>query len=577
MNRRLAAVLVADVVGFSRLMAADEAGTLAALRERRKGAVEPLVRDNGGRIVKFLGDGVLVEFSSAVNALGCALALQQAMGEANAGLSEERQIRLRIGINLGEVVGEGTDIFGDGVNIAARLEALAEPGGICISGKMQEEVRGKVDCALEDMGEQALKNIDRPVRAYKVKTGSGEVGPPSAAPASRKQAIAVLPFDNMSNDSEQQYFSDGITEDIITELSRFSSLFVIARNSSFQYRDHATDVRRIGRELGAQYVVEGSIRKTSNRVRVTAQLIEAASGTHLWAERYDRDLDDIFAVQDELVRAISAAIPGRLDRFAVEHLRRKAPSNLTAYDCELRGRWAFLHLTEGLASAIDWYEKAVKADANYAMAHAGLGMTCVFGILSLGLPSESTLVRGRKHARQAVALDENNPTVNAYAAFTYHIAGDHQLARKHAARAATLNPNDPFSLYVNGCALSYTGEPELALEWFARSERLEPYASDDQRLDTLCDCYYMLRNYAKVIEIHETYQNVPAFLHLALAAAYAQSGLAGEARAAVKDYERKRPPGHDLQSHITVWMRMCSREADRDHWLEGFRKSGIEV
>ena len=387
----------------------------------------------------------------------------------------------------------------------------------------------------------------------------------------------MLPFDNMSGDQEQQYFSDGITEDIITELSRFSSLFVIARNSSFQYRDKATDVRRIGRELGAQYVVEGSIRKTSNRVRVTAQLIEAATGNHLWAERYDRDLDDIFIVQDELVRAISAAIPGRLDRFAVEHLRRKAPNNLTAYDCELRGRWAFLHLTEGLSIALDWYDKAVKADANYAMAHAGLGMTCVFGILVLGLPPESTLNRGRKHAQQAVSLDENNPTVNAYAAYTYHISGDHRLARKYAERAVTLNPNDPFALYVLGCALSYTGEPEQALEWFARSEHLEPYASDDQRLDQLCDCHYMLRNYEKVIEIHETYQNIPALVYLALAAAYAQTGQTDQAGAAVKEYERKRPPGHDLKSVITFWMRMCSRQADRDHWLEGFRKSGINV
>ena len=577
MKRRLAAILVADVVGYSRLMAADEALTLAALKERRKNIVEPLVRENGGRIVKFMGDGVLVEFLSAVNALRCALGLQQGMAETNADLTEERQIKLRIGINLGEVVGEGTDIFGDGVNIAARLEAMAEPSGICISGKVHEEVRGKVDCVIEDMGEQTLKNIDRPVRAYRVRTGTRVAGPLPAEAASTKHTIAVLPFDNMSGDQEQQYLSDGITEDIITELSRFSSLFVIARNSSFQYRDKATDVRRIGRELGAQYVVEGSIRKTSNRVRVTAQLIEAATGNHLWAERYDRDLDDIFIVQDELVRAISAAIPGRLDRFAVEHLRRKAPNNLTAYDCELRGRWAFLHLTEGLSIALDWYDKAVKADANYAMAHAGLGMTCVFGILVLGLPPESTLNRGRKHAQQAVSLDENNPTVNAYAAYTYHISGDHRLARKYAERAVTLNPNDPFALYVLGCALSYTGEPEQALEWFARSEHFEPYASDDQRLDQLCDCHYMLRNYEKVIEIHETYQNIPALVHLALAAAYAQTGQTDQAGAAVKEYERKRPPGHDLKSVITFWMRMCSRQADRDHWLEGFRKSGINV
>lgn len=575
-QRRLAAILAADVVGYSRLMEQDESGTLSTLKERRKGILQPLVTEYGGRIVKVMGDGVLVEFASAVNAVACAIELQKRMASANVSLSDDRHIVLRIGINLGDVMVEGSDLYGDGVNIAARLEGIAEPGSILISGVAYDYVKNKVEAAFDDLGTQTVKNIAEPVRVYRV-AGMPCVSVTTPKAATDKPSIAVLPFNNMSGDPEQQYFSDGITEDIITELSRFRSLFVIARNSSFQYRDKATDVRRIGRELGAQYVVEGSVRKGGERLRIAAQLIEAASGNHLWAERYDRDLKDIFTVQDEVTRAICAAISGQLDRLAVEHLRRKPPNNLTAYDYELRGRWAFFHLAEGLSVALEWYEKAVKADPTYALAHAGLGMTCVFGILSLGLPPEPTLARGREHAQRAVSLDESNPTVNAYAAFTYFISGDHRLTRKHAERAVSLNPNDPFAVYVLGCALSYTGEPEQALDWFAKSERLEPYTPDDQRLDTLCDCHYMLRNYAKVIEIHEVYQNVPAFLYLVLAAAYAQAGQPEKAAAAVRSYERLRPAGHDLKTHIKYWMRMCSRESDRDHWLEGFRKAGIQV
>jgi TolB-like protein len=574
-QRRLAAILAADVVGFSRMMETDEAGTLALLKARRREVLEPLVANNRGRIFKVAGDGVLVEFDSAVNAVQCAVELQQAMAAGNRDHPDDRHVVLRVGVNLGDVMIEGGDLYGDGINIAARLEAIAEAGGIVVSGTAYDQIGTKLKIDFDDLGAQTLKNITQPIRAYRV------VNTPAIAvaarPVSDKPSIAVLPFTNMSGDAEQQYFSDGITEDIITELARFRSLFVISRNSSFQYRDKAMDVRRIGRELGAQYVVEGSVRKAGDRLRVTAQLVEAANGNHLWAERYDRELRDIFAVQDEVTRAICAAIPGQLDRLAVEQLRRTPPKNLTAYDCELRGRWAFFHLAEGLAAALNWYEKAVEADPTYALAHAGLGMTSIFGILTLGLPPEPTLARGREHARKAVALDESNPTINCYAAYTYHISGDHRLTRKHAERAVSLNPNDPFANYVLGCALSYTGEPEQALECFKRSERLEPYAPDDQRLDTLCDCYYMLRNYAKVIEIHEVYQNVPAFLYLVLAAAYAQHGNLEKAAAAVKSYEQLRPPGHDLKTHITFWMRMCSRQSDRDHWMDGFRKSGMDI
>ena len=575
-RRRLAAILAADVVGYSRLMERDEAGTLATLQARRKRVFEPLVTKHHGRIFKVGGDGVLVEFGSAVEAVECAVELQQGMAAANGELPEAQRIVLRIGVNLGDVMVEGGDRYGDGVNIAARLEAIAEPGGIFVSGTTYDHAKNKVAAGFEDLGAQTLKNIAEPVRVYRITSIDNSTTARHKA-RTDKPSIAVLPFVNMSGDTEQQYFSDGVTEDIITELSRFRNLFVIARNSSFTFKGQAVDVKEVGRKLGAHYVVEGSVRKAANRVRITAQLVEAATGSHLWAEKYDRDLEDIFAVQDDVVRAIAGAIPGQLDRVAVEDLRRKPPNNLTAYDYELRGRWAYLHLAEGLSVALEWYKKAVRADPDYALAHAGLGMTSVFGILSLGLPPEEMLASGKEHARRAVMQDGQNPTVLAYAAFTYHIAGEHKLTREHAQRAVSLNPNDPFVLYVLGCALSYTGEPEQALQWFAKSARLEPYAPDDQRLDQLCDTYYMLRDYAKVLEIHEVYQNVPAFLYLVLAAALAQSGQSDKAKKAVKEYERLRPPGHDLQIHIKYWMRMCSRQTDVDHWLEGFRKAGINV
>jgi adenylate cyclase len=576
MERKLAAILAADVVGYSALMETDEAGTFARLRAGRKELFEPEINKHHGRIFKLMGDGLLAEFSSVVDAVECAVTLQRGMMERNASVPEAERIEVRIGINLGEVIVEGEDCYGEGVNIAARLQELAEPGGICVSDKVSKEVEKKLAFGFEPMGEQMVKNMAEPVRVYRI-AGRPRVSVTTPKAATDKPAIAVMPFVNMSGDTEQQYFSDGVTEDIITELSRFRNLFVIARNSSFTFKGQAVDVKEVGRKLGAHYVVEGSVRKAANRVRITAQLVEATTGSHLWAERYDRDLEDIFAVQDDVVRAIAGAIPGQLDRVAVEQLRRKPPNNLTAYDYELRGRWAYLHLAEGLTVALEWYKKAVGADPNYALAHAGLSMTLIYGILSLGMPPEETLASSKEHARRAVTLDGQNPTVLASAAYTYHIAGEHKLTREHAQRAVSLNPNDPFVLYVLGCALSYTGEPEQALQWFEKSARLEPYAPDDQRLDQLCDTYYMLRNYAKVLEIHEVYQNAHAILYLVLAAALAQAGQPDKAKKAVEEYERLRHPGQNLQISIKYWMRMCSRQSDVDHWLEGFRKAGLDV
>jgi TolB-like protein len=560
-------------------MEKDETGTFAELKARRKEVLEPLVARHRGRIFKVTGDGVLVEFASAVNAVQCAVDLQHGMASANAGHSVERHIVLRIGVNLGDVMVEGSDLYGDGINIAARLEAIAEPGNIIVSGTAFDHIKNKLKVVFDDIGAQTLKNITEPVRAYRV-ADAPAVALMATKPISDKPSIAVLPFTNMSGDPEQEYFSDGLTEDIITELSRFRNLLVVARNSSFAFKGQAVDVKEIGRKLGARYVVEGSVRRAGNRIRITAQLLESATGNHLWAERYDREMADIFAVQDELVRAISGVIPGQLDRYAVENLRRKPPDNLTAYDFELRGRWAMTHWNEGLEIALEWFEKSTKADPNYALPQAGIALVCAYQIPVGGLSPESTIAhiaRAKEYARRATVLDDQNPTVQAYAAMAYAFSWEYELSRRHAERAVALNPNDSYALFVNAVVLTYSGNMQEALEFFAKSERLEPYAPDDQRLDCLCDCHYMAHNYDKVIEIHRVHQNRPAVLYLILAAAFAQLGRQEQARDAVKDYERLRPAGHDAVALVNYQTRMCWRQEDRDHWFEGYRKAGIQV
>jgi adenylate cyclase len=317
-ERRLAAILAADVAGYSRLMGVDEEGTLAALKDLRKSLIDPKITEHRGRIVKTTGDGALVEFASAVDASRCALEIQRAMSERNVDIPGDRRIELRIGINVGDIIIDGGDIFGDGVNVAARLEGLAEPGGICVSGRVQEDVEGKIGIAVEDAGEQQLKNIARPVRVYRVGVGAGEpAGSRQTMTLPDKPSIAVLPFQNMSGDPEQEYFVDGMVDDIITGLSRIKWLFVIARNSTFTYKGSAVDVKRVGRELGVRYVLEGSVRKLADRVRITGQLIDAATGAHVWAERYDRKSDDIFALHDEIALSVVGAIEPSLRRAEI--------------------------------------------------------------------------------------------------------------------------------------------------------------------------------------------------------------------------------------------------------------------
>ena len=349
MERKLAAILAADVVGYSALMERDEKGTFARLKAHRTKLLEPEIKKHHGRVFKLMGDGLLAEFGSVVDAVECAVAVQKEMAKRNDGAGPDERIDLRIGVNLGDVIVEGDDIHGEGVNIAARLEALAKPGGICISAKVHDEVRGKLDCTFEDMGEQSVKNIARPIRAYRLRLGTAAESASAARPSLSlpdKPSIAVLPFQNMSGDPEQEYFADGMVEEIITALSRIRWLFVIARNSSFTYKGRAVDVKQVGREFGVRYVLEGSVRKSGNRVRITGQLIDTSIGVHLWAERFDGGLEDIFDLQDQVTASVVGAIAPRLEQAEIERAQRKPTESLDAYDYYLRGMAGFNQWTQ---------------------------------------------------------------------------------------------------------------------------------------------------------------------------------------------------------------------------------------
>jgi adenylate cyclase len=574
MPRKLAAILAADVVGYSRLIEADEAATLTALKERRKKILEPLVSKHHGRIVKLMGDGVLIEFGSAVEAVQCAVDLQQAMADANEGLPAERAVVLRIGVNLGDVVVEGGDLFGDGVNVAARLEALAEPGGICISAPVRNEVHGRLSIDFEDAGKIGLKNLARPVHVFRMKgkdpAASAEVRP-REGPA--KPSIAILPFVNMSDDPEQEYFSDGITEDIITELSRFRDLHVIARNSSFQFRDKNVDAKRIGRELGVQYLVEGSVRKSGTRVRITAQLIETETASHLWAERFDRDLEDIFELQDEVTQSIVAALPRQLEGAALERSQRKPAACLSAYEYVLRAEWLW-YQDAGREQVLPLLEKAIESDPKCARAYARAAQVLAYSRLAKTMETDSAALRALPYAERAVALGASDARVHALAAQVFLFFGKHDLAELHSAKAIALNRNDPDALYRRGLVLAYHGDPKGGLACLKRALTLDPLMPSGYE-EVMFDAYYMAREYGMALQAYQKWTNPPFHMIAAAALCYAQMGGDDEARSAVLEFNRKRLEDFDIAKFARIHVEMCRFEQDREHWLEGYRKAGL--
>jgi adenylate cyclase len=483
-QRRLTTILAADVVGYSRLMEQDEAGTMALLRARRHDVLKPAVAHHGGRVFKLMGDGAFIEFASVVNAVECAVDIQKAMQAQNAGMPAHRHILLRIGINVGDVIVEGGDLYGDGVNLAARLEALAEPGGICISGDVYRHVRSKLNLDFQDLGEQKVKNIAEPVQAYRVNTegaGAGLAEAPvvgrSAPAQSMKPSIAVLPFTNMSGDPEQEYFADGMVEDIITALSRFNQLFVIARNSSFTYKGRAVDVRQVAKELGVRFVLEGSVRKSGGRVRITGQLIDAVTGAHLWADRFDGGLEDVFDLQDKITASVVGAIEPALRKVEIERARRRPVENLDAYDLYLRALphvYAF-RPDENLAG-LKLLRRAIDLEPGYGPALA-FAAWCHEQRLVRGWPPVGDDDAGTAIAlaRRAMAAGNDDAMALATAGFVLvMVARDYDTGLHAARRALELNPGSGFVALQSGCALLFGSNPEEALVQLERAMVLSP-------------------------------------------------------------------------------------------------------
>jgi adenylate cyclase len=577
-ERRLAAILAADVAGYSRLIGADEEGTLARLKAHRNDVIDPKITEYGGRIVKTTGDGLLVEFASVVDALRCATEVQAAMTERNTAAPADSRIEFRVGIHQGDIVVEDGDIFGDGVNIAARLEGLSEPGGICVSARVQEDAAGRLDLSFEDIGEQPLKNIARPVRVFRIAAGArSPVAAHVALPLPDKPSVAVLPFNNMSADPEQEFFASGIAEDVITALSRYPSLFVIARNSSFSYKDRALDVKQIGRELGVRYVLEGSLRKAGNRIRVTAQLVEAESGNHVWAERFDRDLTDIFAVQDEITEAVTTAIAPAIADAERQWAMRKPPASLDAWGAYQRALWHMSKATPGdNALAQKFFQEAIDLDPTFAGGYWGLAaahMHAAAVFQTSNLPDARSAMEVL--ARRAVALDGSDAEARSWLGQTLFMFGDHKGALAESERALVISQNLTIAHQTVGIALIYSGRPKEGLAALQRYLRLDP--RDPVLALGLLQVaigHYFCREYEEAIEaaqrVIRSYPDFPLSYRW-LAAALGQLGRLDEANQALEKAIAVAPKSFDFYVRGRApWF----RPEDHDHLLEGVRKAG---
>jgi adenylate cyclase len=483
LERRLAAVVAADVAAYGRLMRLNDERTLADLKSARRTLILPAVTAHRGRIVKTVSDEMLVEFPSAVDAAQCAVEVQRGMAARNVPVPEDERIEFRIGIHLGDVMIDENDLFGDGVNIAARLEKLAEPGGICISDDAHRQIRGKVNAVFDDLGEQTLKNIAEPMRAWRIRIGSEQALDPPKVSAQPDRpvalpdmpSIAVLPFQNMSGDPEQEYFADGMVEEIITALSRFKSLFVIARNSTFTYKGKSVDIKHVGRELGVRYVLEGSVRRAGDRVRISGQLIEAATGTHIWADRFGGRLEDVFGLQDQVTTSVVGLIAPRLEQAEFERARHKPTDKLDSYDFYLRGA-ALLHQRSSATEAYGYFKKAIERDPDYAAAHVMVAWTWMARQAIYGMPlADDDRAEALRHARRAERLADEDPYVLATAGHVLTYLG-HEYERGEAMveQAVALNPNLAIAWYSRGFVCLMCDEAERAIESFDRMIRLSP-------------------------------------------------------------------------------------------------------
>jgi adenylate cyclase len=576
-KRRLAAIVVVDVVGYSRLMAADEEGTLATLKAHRN-ETDPIILNHGGRIVKGTGDGVLVEFPSAVEAVRAAVETQSLMADRNAAAPEGRRMEYRIGINLGDIiVDDDGDVYGAGADVAARLEGLADPAGICLSSSVYQQVRQQVDSSFEDLGLVEMKNIRTPVHAWKVLLDRAPPDPRVTASTYTKPCVAVLPFDNMSGDLDQEYFADGITEDLITALSRHRDLRVVARNSTFVYKDRAGDVRKTARELDATHVVEGSIRRAGNRVRVTAQLIEAESGHHLWADRYDRELDDIFDLQDEIVHEIVGHIHPTLERTEGEKLRHAGPEELDVWDLTLRARWyAFLNTRDGAEEAIRLLEIAAERDPDFAAARVQLAMAWTIAAFSRWrIEGRDPFEEIDRRAREAYRLDPVAPRAIAVLGYAEVFAGNLTTADDLARRAIGKAPHDALVLNLIGLVELFRGDEEAAVEHLSNAWRLASHEPWRYVIaNNLAFAHYLAGRYEAALVWAGQGLEAGGYLQLRAvsAAALGQLERLDEAAHQISFVLASRP-----ETTVAELLRNIrwQRPSDVEHYREGLIKAGL--
>ncbi len=582
-ERRLAAILAADVAGYSRLMGADEEGTLARLKAHRRELINPKIAEHQGRIVKTTGDGILIEFPSVVEAVRCAVEVQQGMNERNTDVPSAQRIEFRVGINVGDIIIDGDDIYGDGVNVAARLEALAEPGSVWVSRAVRDQVRDRVTLGFEDMGEREVKNIARPVRVFRIAAPS--IGQPTASPKPAlalpdKPSIAVLPFQNLSGDPEQEYFADGMVEDIITALSRMRWLFVIARNSSFTYKGRAVDVKQVARELGVRYVLEGSVRKAANRVRIAGQLIDGSTGAHLWADRFEGALEDVFDLQDKVTASVVGAIAPRLEQAEIERAKRKPTENLDAYDYYLRGMASLYQRTrEGTSEALRMFYRAIELDPDFASAYGAAarcyGVRKSFGWMADRVPEIAETAR---LARRAVELGRDDAAALAAGGIALaYVVGDLDDGAAFIDRALALNPSLAAAWYFSGLARLWLGEPDLAIEHLARAMRLSPL---DPRIGQMQSATAYAHFFAGRYDVASSWAGMalrerPDSLN-ALHIAVASNALAGRPEQAQKMLARLRQLDPALRvSNLRDTLGPYRRPEDIARLEEGLRKAGL--
>ena len=582
-QRRLAAIVASDVVGYSKMMGRDEAGTLARLKKLRSEFLHPKVSEYGGRVVKTTGDGTLIEFPSAVDAVSHAVDVQRGMAERNKGLPRDQQIRLRLGINVGDIIIDEDDIYGDGVNVAARLEALAEPDGICLSARVYDYVRDRLDVAYDDLGELAVKNIAAPVHVYRVRLGetapTGVAEVPQALPLPDKPSIAVLPFVNMSGDAEQEYFADGMVEEIITALSRMRWLFVIARNSSFTYKGRAVDVKQVGRELGVRYVLEGSVRRAGNRIRIAGQLIDTSTGTHIWADRFDGGVEDVFDLQDQVAASVVGAIAPKLEQAEIERAKRKPTESLDAYEYYLRGIATVRQETrESLTGALELFNRAIELDPDFASAY-GMAAWCYVRRKTNGwiTDPEEERAQAERFARRAAELGKDDAVALTFGGFSIaYVVGDLDDGAAMIDHALAVNPNLAAAWNYSGWIRAYRGELDVAIEHQLRAMRLSPLDALMYNMQGGAALAHLLAGrYDQAISLaQQSLQNQPDY-RSALRILAASSALDGRREDAQKAIARLYQ--HDPAARVSNLIDRfpLRRPEDLARFADGLRKAGL--